>query len=80
MLSVGTSQHGSTTADDGSSIIIMSDSCIFWKPLIDEPSKPMPSTHRPSLISFAGIEKCCQRPGRSLNFKSTIFMLLSLIS
>jgi hypothetical protein len=30
----------------------MSDSLIFWKPRIDEPSKPMPSVKSDSLSSF----------------------------
>src|SRR3989338_1094141 len=83
-LSVGTSHTGSTTAVDGSGISIMSDSCIFWNPLMDEPSKPIPSTHIDlvrssiSVISEAGMEKCCHSPGRSLNLRSTICILFSL--
>src|SRR4051794_10789591 len=37
-----------------------------------DPSKPIPSSNRSSLISFAGREKCCQTPGRSTNRKSMI--------
>ena len=44
MESVGTSQNGSIRAGVGSGIRIMSDSWIFWKPRMLEPSKPMPST------------------------------------
>ena len=49
----------------------MSDSLISWKPRIDEPSKPMPSLKSSSVKSSTGIEKCCHRPGRSMNLKST---------
>ena len=58
----------------------MSDSWIFWKPRMDEPSNPIPSAQMPAsgweslTSSEAGMEKCCQRPGRSLNFKSTILI------
>src|SRR5215831_2925042 len=45
---------------------------------MDDPSKPMPSLKRLSLSSSTGIEKCCQRPGRSMNLKSTILTCRSL--
>src|SRR3972149_9759362 len=50
-----------------------------------EPSKPIPSTQMLvvrspiSVSSDGGMEKCCQRPGRSLNLRSTICMLFFLI-
>src|SRR5262245_36515751 len=50
----------------------MSLSCIFWKPRMLDPSKPSPSANMSSSSSPTGIEKCCQRPGRSTNLKSTI--------
>src|SRR5262249_2469349 len=55
----------------------MSDSLICWKPRIDEPSKPAPSISRPSLSSRAETAKCCQVPGRSVNFRSTRWTSLS---
>src|SRR3990170_706605 len=82
--SVGTLQTGSRRADAGSGIRIMSLSWIFWKPRMLEPSKPMPSSQMDvwmsssSVNSRGGIEKCCQSPGKSLNFRSTIWMPLSL--
>src|SRR3990170_6632520 len=84
--SVGTSQTGSRRADFGSGIRIMSDSWIFWNPRMLEPSKPMPSSQMEvwmsssSVSSRGGMEKCCQRPGRSLNFRSTIWIPFSLMN
>ena len=52
------------TAVSGSGIRSMSDSWISWKPRIDEPSKPRPSSKTSSVSSCAGIEKCCIRPGQ----------------
>src|SRR4030042_3008697 len=49
-----------------------------------EPSKPTPSTQMLcvrssiSVSSETDMEKCCQSPGRSLNLRSTIWMLLAL--
>src|SRR5260370_31880746 len=37
----------------------------------------MPSSNSSSLRSSMGIEKCCHAPGRSVNFRSTIFALSS---
>ena len=34
---------------------------LSWKPRIDEPSKPKPSSNISSLNSRTGTEKCCQR-------------------
>ena len=62
----------------GSGSSSMSDSLIFWKPRMDEPSKPMPSVKRLSENSSTGMEKCCHRPGRSMNLKSTILTCRSL--
>ena len=57
----------------------MSDSSIVWNPRIEEPSKPRPSSKMPSgSSSDTGIEKCCQRPGRSMKRRSTIFAPFSL--
>jgi hypothetical protein len=76
--SVGIVQAGSRNAVSASGSSSMSDSLIFWKPRIDEPSKPMPSLNSASVKSSTGIEKCCQRPGRSMNLKSTMFTPRSL--
>src|SRR5207247_6967935 len=54
---VGTAVKGSIWADVGSGISSMSDSSIDWKPRIEEPSKPSPSSKMPSLSSATGIEK-----------------------
>jgi hypothetical protein len=78
--SVGTAVNGSITAVAGSGSSSMSDSSIVWKPRIDEPSKPSPSSKMPSFSSDTGIEKCCQSPGRSMNRTSTILAPFSLAS
>src|ERR1041384_3893862 len=43
-----------------------------------EPSKPIPSSNRSSVNSFMEMEKCCHKPGKSINLKSTISTLFSL--
>src|SRR6266852_8817063 len=40
----------------------------------------MPSSNSSRLRSSMGIEKCCHTPGRSVNFRSTIFALASFPS
>ena len=50
----------------------MSDSSMVWNPRIEEPSKPRPSSKMSSLSSDTGMEKCCQRPGMSMNRRSMI--------
>src|SRR5215471_8079364 len=77
-LSVGTVHAGSRKAVSGSGSSSMSDSLIFWKPRMEDPSKPMPSLNRSAENSSTGIEKCCHRPGRSVNLKSTILTPRSL--
>ena len=57
----------------------MSDSSIALKPVIDEPSKPMPSSSAPS-TSLVVIEKLFRCPSRSVNQSSTSSMPRSLIS
>ncbi len=69
--SVGTSVKGSMKTAFGSGMSSMSDSLIFWKPRMDEPSKPSPSVNISSSSAWAGIEKCCQAPSRSQNLTST---------
>src|SRR5256714_10138983 len=70
MLRVGWVRKGSITAVLGSGIRSMSDSWISWKPRIDDPSKPYPSSNASSESSWAGTEKCCMRPGKSQKRKS----------
>src|SRR6185295_19940123 len=69
---VGCSWKGSITAVEGSGIRIMSDSEISWKPRIEEPSKPRPSSNASGSSPWIDSETCCQVPGRSVNLKSTI--------
>ena len=71
---VGTSRHGSTIARPGSGKRSMSLSWIFWKPRIDEPSNPIPSSKSASFSSPTGMLKCCQVPGRSVKRRSTILV------
>src|SRR6185312_772839 len=47
---------------------------------MEDPSKPSPSRIIGSSRVAAGIEKCCQVPGRSQNFTSTTWIFFSLIS
>src|SRR3972149_2893085 len=77
---VGTAVNGSMTAVAGSGNSSMSDSSIHWKPRMDEPSKPIPSSKSSSLSSATGIEKCCHRPGTSMKRRSTILAPFSLAS
>jgi hypothetical protein len=78
--SVGTVSTGSTNAVETSGMSSMSLSLIAWNPRMDEPSKPSPSRHMSSSRVAAGMEKCCQVPGRSQNFTSTTSMFRCRIS
>ena len=62
-------RHGMTTNVSGSGIATMSDSSIALKPVIDEPSKPIPSSSAPSSSSGV-IAKLFRCPSRSLNQRS----------
>src|SRR6267143_6804500 len=42
------------------------------QPRIDEPSNPRPSSNTPSVSSAIGMVKCCHRPRKSMNFRSTM--------
>jgi hypothetical protein len=55
---------------DGSGIATMSDSSIALKPVIDEPSKPIPSSSAPS-SSLSVIAKLFRWPSRSVNQSRT---------
>src|SRR3989338_2690079 len=75
--SVGDSMNGSITAVVGSGTTSMSLAWIGCQPRMDEPSKPSPSSNISSLSSEMGMEKCCQMPTKSRNFKSTILAFFS---
>src|SRR2546427_3504072 len=64
---------GSTRNVAGAGIATMSDSSIALKPVIDEPSKPMPSSSAPS-SSLVVIAKLFRWPSRSVNQSSTSSM------
>ena len=67
---VSSSRHGISCMLDGSGMAIMSDSSIGLKPLIEEPSKPMPPS-KASSSSAALIEKLFSWPSRSVNQRRT---------
>src|SRR5438270_3041410 len=64
------SRDGIRRKVDGSGMATMSDSSIALKPVIDEPSKPMPSSSAPS-ISDGVIAKLFRCPSMSVNQKRT---------
>src|SRR6266705_5733695 len=72
--------YGSTKAVVGSGTTSMSLSWISWKPRIDEPSNPMPSSRVLAFTALGGTEKCCHTPGKSVNRKSIIWTFSSLIA
>src|SRR5579862_5566914 len=59
-------RHGSTANVEGSGIAIMSDSSIALKPVIEDPSKPIPASSAPS-SSAALIENDLSCPITSVN-------------
>src|SRR3954470_21000968 len=59
-------RHGSTAKVDGSGIATMSDSSIALKPVIEEPSKPIPASNA-SASSDAPIENDLSWPRMSVN-------------
>src|SRR3954452_5237081 len=65
-------RNGSRNAESASGSRSMSDSWISWKPRIEEPSKPKPSSKLSSVSWDMGTEKCCINPGRSQKRRSTI--------
>src|SRR5438477_1023978 len=78
--SVVSFMNGSTTAVSGSGTTSMSLAWIGAQPRIELPSKPRPSSKTASFSSEIGMVKCCQRPRKSMNFRSTITAFLSLAS
>src|SRR5581483_10821127 len=75
--SVGSFMNGSITAVSVSGTTSMSLLWIGIQPRIDEPSNPRPSSNTPSVSSASGMVKCCHRPRKSMNFRSTITAFLS---
>src|SRR5580765_8095701 len=67
---VSPSRHGISWYVFGSGIATMSDSSIALKPVIDEPSKPIPSSRAPS-ISLGVTAKLFRCPSMSVNQSST---------
>src|SRR5687768_16723607 len=63
-------RQGSTRNVDASGMAIMSDSSIALKPVIEEPSKPMPPS-KASSSSWALIEKLLSWPRMSVNQSRT---------
>src|SRR3954469_15427845 len=63
-------RQGSTAKVAGSGMAIMSDSSIALKPVIDEPSKPIPPSNASS-SSWALIEKLFSWPRMSVNQSRT---------
>src|SRR5436190_18736291 len=77
---VGSFMNGSISAVSGSGTTSMSLAWMGIQPRIEEPSKPRPSSNTPSLSSAMGMVKCCQRPRKSMNFRSTMTACLSFAS
>src|SRR3954468_9029536 len=75
--SVGSFMNGSITAVSGSGTTSMSLAWMGIHPRMDDPSKPSPSSNTASVNSASGTVKCCQRPMKSMNFRSTITARLS---
>ena len=69
--SVFAARKGSTNAVSATGFTSMSDSLMACHPRMLEPSNPSPFSNTSSVNSRAGIEKCCHRPGKSMNLRST---------
>src|SRR6266481_1735825 len=77
---VGSFMNGSIRAVSGSGITSMSLAWMGTQPLIEEPSNPRPSSNTASVSSAIGMVKCCHRPRKSMNFRSTMTACLSFAS
>src|ERR1700693_743054 len=75
--SVASFMNGSRMPVSASGTTSMSLAWIGIHPRIDEPSKPRPSSNTSSVSSASGMVKCCQRPRKSMNLRSTITAFLS---
>src|SRR6476620_10281812 len=80
MMSVLAARNGSRYAVDTSGMSCMSDSWIFAKPRIDEPSNIWPTVKNSSSTVAAGMLKCCCTPGRSVNRMSRNLTSSSLMN
>src|SRR6059058_6066203 len=69
--------NGSIVAVSGSGTTSMSLAWMGIHPRMDDPSNPSPSSNTASVNSARGTVKCCQRPMKSMNFRSTITAFLS---
>ena len=78
--SVLDTRKGSRYAVVGSGKSDMSDSWMAWKPRIEEPSKPSPSSKTDWSNDDTGTVKCCITPGRSQKRTSTISTRSSLMN
>ncbi len=72
IVSVDCEANGSITAVSGCGKTSTSASLIARQPITLEPSKPIPSSKVSSVSASAGMEKCCQTPGKSMNLRSTV--------
>ena len=72
-------RHGRIANVSGSGMAIMSDSSIRLKPVIDEPSKPMPSSSAPS-SSALPTAKLFSWPRMSVNHRRMNWMSCSSTS
>ena len=72
-------RHGSTANVPGSGIAIMSDSSIRLKPVMEEPSKPIPSSSAPS-SSALPTAKLFSWPRMSVNHRRMNWMSCSSTS
>src|SRR3979490_733344 len=57
----------------GSAISRMSAPGIPWNPRIEKPPNPSPLSKSSASRAASGRLMCCQVPGRSMNFRSTIW-------
>src|SRR6516162_152243 len=80
IVSVLSLQNGSMNAVSGTGMTSMSDSLIACQPRMLDPSKPRPSSKTCSSRASAGMVKCCHRPGKSMNRKSTALTSLERMS
>ncbi len=72
IVSVDCAGKGSIRAVSGCGTTSRSASLIARQPTMLDPSKCRPSSNVSSVSESAGIEKCCQTPGKSMNRKSTV--------
>ncbi len=80
MMSVRSARNGSMYAVVTSGMSCMSDSWMFAKPRIDEPSKSWPTVKNSSSTVDAGMLKCCCTPGRSVKRMSRNLTSVSLMN